>query len=213
MFKTIIFSIYIFVCSIVLVSAQQFNFDETYESTIKDAYGLVDVPLPPGKWKVYDLEEVGTVSSGNFFVYASLMPDTANDDTRRYNDDVSINLFGRNSEETDYRKSFFVCEGGWYLNSDIMKIDRRPDGTFSELCAVNLADPTVNEADVGNDIMQYHITECSDSCIELFYTLYAENYHHDKESFIEMGNNIFQNVSSVISGSSGSLSFISNFKK
>ena len=212
MIKAIIFSIYIFISSIIVVSAQQINFDNTYETSIQNAYGLTDVPLPPGKWKVYDLEEVGTVDSGDFFVYASLMPANVSEAERRYNDDVSVNLFGPNSEETEYRKSFFVCEGGWFNNSDIMKIDKRPDGTFEESCAVNLADPTVNTADVGNDIMQYHITECSESCIEFFYTLNADNYKNDKESFVEIGNNIFQNVRNITAGNPGSLSFISDYK-
>ena len=212
MIKSIIFSIYIFISSIIVVSAQQLNLDDTYESSIQNAYGLTDVPLPPGKWKVYDLEEVGTVDSGDFFVYASLMPANVSEAERRYNDDVSVNLFGPNSEETEYRKSFFVCEGGWFNNYDIMKIDKRPDGTFEESCAVNLADPTVNTADVGNDIMQYHITECSDSCIEFFYTLNADNYRNDKESFVEIGNSIFQNVRNITAGKPGSLSFISDYK-
>ena len=212
MIRTIIFSIYIFISLIIVVSAQQLYLDDTYESPIQNAYGLGDILLPPGKWKVFDLEEVGTVDSGDFFVYASLMPANVSEAERRYNDVVNVNLFGSNSEETKYRKSFFICEGSWFNNSDIMKIDRRPDGTFEETCAVNLADPTVNIDDIGGDVLQYQITECSESCIELFYTLNADNYKNDKENFVEIGNSIFQNVRNVAAGKPGSLSFISDYK-
>ena len=94
MIKTILFSAYIFITSIAVVSAQQFSLDDTYESKIKDAYGITDVPLPPGKWKIFDLEVVGTVDTGDFFVYASFMPANISDQERRYNDTVNINLFG-----------------------------------------------------------------------------------------------------------------------
>ena len=110
MIKTILFSVYFFISSIIFVSAQQLNYDETYDTEIKDAYGLLDVPLPPGEWKLFDLEEVGSVSSGDFFVYASLMPANISDQERRYNDTLAVNLFGSYSEETDYRKSYFICQ-------------------------------------------------------------------------------------------------------
>ena len=97
MIKTILFSVYFFISSIIFVSAQQLNYDETYNTEIKDAYGLLDVPLPPGEWKLFDLEEVGSVSSGDFFVYASLMPANISDQERRYNDTLAVNLFGSSS--------------------------------------------------------------------------------------------------------------------
>ena len=213
MIKTILFSAYVFITSIAVVSAQQFSLDDIYESKIKDAYGITDVPLPPGKWKIFDLEVVGTVDTGDFFVYASFMPANISDQERRYNDTVNINLFGSSSEETDYRKSYFICDQNWFAGSDIMKIDKRPDGTFEEKCGVNLADPSVNVGQVfGNTAMNYQYTLCEESCVELFYSFEGDNYKHDRENFIEIGNKIFSNVESAIAGQSSSLSFISDYK-
>ena len=126
---------------------------------------------------------------------------------------VNINLFGSSSEETDYRKSYFICEQDFFAGSDIMKIDKRPDGTFEEKCGVNLADPSVNVGQVfGNTAMNYQYTLCEESCVELFYSFEKENYKHDRKNFIEFGNKIFSNVESAIAGKSSSLSFISNYK-
>tara|TARA_B100001175_G_C19233454_1_gene506411 strand:+ start:53 stop:697 length:645 start_codon:yes stop_codon:yes gene_type:complete len=213
MIKTILFSVYFFISSIIFVSAQQLKYDETYNTEIKDAYGLLDVPLPPGEWKLFDLEEVGSVSSGDFFVYASLMPANISDQERRYNDTLAVNLFGSSSEETDYRKSYFICQQDWMAGADIIKIEKNPDGTFMEKCGVNFADPTVNVGQVfGGQGMSYHYTSCADSCIELWYNLDSANYKHDKDNFIELGNKIFASVESAIAGDPSSLSFTSDYK-
>ena len=38
------------------------------------AYNIANLPLLPGNWKVDDLEKSGSVQSGNFYVYATLVP-------------------------------------------------------------------------------------------------------------------------------------------
>ncbi len=56
------------------VNAQEFNDLETYSGSINGAYNIANLPLLPGNWKVDDLEKSGSVQSGNFYVYATLVP-------------------------------------------------------------------------------------------------------------------------------------------
>ena len=42
-----------------------------------------------------------------------------------------------------------------------------------------------------NTAMNYQYTLCEESCVELFYSFEGDNYKHDRENFIEIGNNIF----------------------
>ena len=62
--------------------AQEFNELETYSGNIKGAYGVTNLPLLPGEWKVDDLEKSGSISSGNFYVYVTMVPSEVDETTR-----------------------------------------------------------------------------------------------------------------------------------
>ena len=81
-------------------SSAELNEVEIYEGTIKGAYSVTNLPLLPGNWKVDDLEKSGSINSGNFYVYATMIPATADDATRRYNDIIFYAILGSKSEET-----------------------------------------------------------------------------------------------------------------
>ena len=53
--------------------ATEFNENSIYSGKVERAYNQADIPLLPGDWKVYDLEKSGSVPSGNFYVYATLV--------------------------------------------------------------------------------------------------------------------------------------------
>ena len=112
--------------------AQEFNELETYSGNIKGAYGVTNLPLLPGQWKVDDLEKSGSISSGNFYVYATMVPSDVDEITRRYNDIIFYAILGSKSEETEYRKTFFGCEGGGYetFEDAVINIDTRGSGNF-----------------------------------------------------------------------------------
>ena len=114
------------------VNAQEFNDLETYSGNIAGAYNIANLPLLPGNWKVDDLEKSGSVQSGNFYVYATLVPSDVDEDVRRYNDIITYALLGSKSEETSYRKTFFGCEGGFNAQEgSIVNINTRGSGTVS----------------------------------------------------------------------------------
>ena len=63
-------------------SSAELNEVEIYEGTIKGAYSVTNLPLLPGNWKVDDLEKSGSINSGNFYVYVTMIPAGADDATR-----------------------------------------------------------------------------------------------------------------------------------
>ena len=186
-------------------SSAELNEVEIYEGTIKGAYSVTNLPLLPGNWKVDDLEKSGSINSGNFYVYATMIPASADDATRRYNDIIFYAILGSKSEETSYRKTFYGCEGGFYsLEGSIVKIDSRGSGNFEEYCNVHQTEfQTFN----------YFFTDCSDVCVEVGINLDTNNYKNDRKSFEEITELLSENVRKIVRSGNGSLDFLSDYKK
>ena len=87
---------------------------ETYSGNIKGAYGVTNLPLLPGQWKVDDLEKSGSISSGNFYVYATMVPSDVDEITRRYNDIIFYAILGQNLKKQIIEKPFMVVMAGGY---------------------------------------------------------------------------------------------------
>jgi len=185
-------------------SSAELNEVEIYEGTIKGAYSVTNLPLLPGNWKVDDLEKSGSINSGNFYVYATMIPATADDATRRYNDIIFYAILGSKSEETSYRKTFYGCEGGFYsLEGSIIKIDSRGSGNFEEYCNVHQTEfQTFN----------YFFTDCSDVCVEVGINLDTNNYKKDRKSFEEITELLSENVRNIVRSGNGSLDFLTDYK-
>ena len=186
-------------------SSAELNEVEIYEGTIKGAYSVTNLPLLPGNWKVDDLEKSGSINSGNFYVYATMIPATADDATRRYNDIIFYAILGSKSEETSYRKTFYGCEGGFYsLEGSIIKIDSRGSGNFEEYCNVHQTEfQTFN----------YFFTDCSDVCVEVGINLDTNNYKDDRKSFEEITELLSENVRKIVRSGNGSLDFLNDYRK
>tara|TARA_Y100000022_G_scaffold170441_1_gene156408 strand:- start:17 stop:643 length:627 start_codon:yes stop_codon:yes gene_type:complete len=185
-------------------NSAELNEVEIYEGTIKGAYSVTNLPLLPGNWKVDDLEKSGSINSGNFYVYATMIPAEANDATRRYNDIIFYAILGSKSEETSYRKTFYGCEGGFYsLEGSIIKIDSRGSGNFEEYCNVHQTEfQTFN----------YFFTDCSDVCVEVGINLDTNNYKNDRKSFEEITELLSENVRKIVRSGNGSLDFLNDYK-
>ena len=186
-------------------SSSELNEVQIYEGTIKGAYSVTNLPLLPGNWKVDDLEKSGSINSGNFYVYATMIPATADDATRRYNDIIFYAILGSKSEETSYRKTFYGCEGGFYsLEGSIIKIDSRGSGNFEEYCNVHQTEfQTFN----------YFFTDCSDVCVEVGINLDTNNYKNDRKSFEEITELLSENVRKIVRSGNGSLDFLNDYRK
>ena len=185
-------------------SSAELNEVEIYEGTIKGAYSVTNLPLLPGNWKVDDLEKSGSINSGNFYVYATMIPAESNDATRRYNDIIFYAILGSKSEETSYRKTFYGCEGGFYsLEGSIIKIDSRGSGNFEEYCNVHQTEfQTFN----------YFFTDCSDVCVEVGINLDTNNYKNDRKSFEEITELLSENVRKIVRSGNGSLDFLNDYR-
>ena len=185
-------------------NSAELNEVEIYEGTIKGAYSVTNLPLLPGNWKVDDLEKSGSINSGNFYVYATMIPAEADDATRRYNDIIFYAILGSKSEETSYRKTFYGCEGGFYsLEGSIIKIDSRGSGNFEEYCNVHQTEfQTFN----------YFFTDCSDVCVEVGINLDTNNYKNDRKSFEEITELLSENVRNIVRSGNGSLDFLADYK-
>ena len=185
-------------------SSAELNEVEIYEGTIKGAYSVTNLPLLPGNWKVDDLEKSGSINSGNFYVYATMIPASADDTTRRYNDIIFYAILGSKSEETSYRKTFYGCEGGFYsLEGSIIKIDSRGSGNFEEYCNVHQTEfQTFN----------YFFTDCSDVCVEVGINLDTNNYKNDRKSFEEITELLSENVRKIVRSGNGSLDFLNDYR-
>lgn len=185
--------------------ALEFNELETYSGNIKGAYGVTNLPLLPGQWKVDDLEKSGSISSGNFYVYATMVPSDVDEITRRYNDIIFYAILGSKSEETEYRKTFFGCEGGGYetFEDAVINIDTRGSGNFEEYCMVD-------QSDFGN--INFFYTDCSDICVEVGINLDRESYKNDVSSIQQMAALLVENTRKTLNSSDGSFEFIESFK-
>ena len=185
--------------------ALEFNELETYSGNIKGAYGVTNLPLLPGQWKVDDLEKSGSISSGNFYVYATMVPSDVDEITRRYNDIIFYAILGSKSEETEYRKTFFGCEGGGYetFEDAVINIDTRGSGNFEEYCMVD-------QSDFGN--INFFYTDCSDICVEVGINLDRDSYKNDVSSIQQMAALLVENTRKTLNSSDGSFEFIESFK-
>ena len=187
------------------VNAQEFNNLETYSGSINGAYGVTNLPLLPGKWKVDDLEKSGSISSGNFYVYATMIPAEADEISRRYNDIIFYAILGSKSEETEYRKTFFGCEGGGYetFEDAVINIETRGSGNFEEYCMVD-------QSDFGN--INFFYTDCSDICVEVGMNLDRESYKNDLSSIKQMAKLLVENTRKTLNSENGSFDFINDYK-
>ncbi len=187
------------------VNAQEFNNLETYSGSINGAYGVTNLPLLPGKWKVDDMEKSGSISSGNFYVYATMIPAEADEISRRYNDIIFYAILGSKSEETEYRKTFFGCEGGGYetFEDAVINIDTRGSGNFEEYCMVD-------QSDFGN--INFFYTDCSDICVEVGMNLDRESYKNDLSSIKQMAKLLVENTRKTLNSENGSFDFINDYK-
>ncbi len=185
-------------------NSAELNEVEIYEGTIKGAYSVTNLPLLPGDWKVDDLEKSGSVNSGNFYVYVTMIPAGADDTTRRYNDIIFYAILGSKSEETSYRKTFYGCEGGFYsLEGSIIKIDSRGSGNFEEYC---------NAHQTEFQSFNYFFTDCSDVCVEVGINLDTNNYQNDRKSFEEITQLLSENIRKIVRSGNGSLDFIDDYR-
>ena len=186
-------------------SSAELNEVEIYEGTIKGAYSVTNLPLLPGNWKVDDLEKSGSINSGNFYVYVTMIPAGADDATRRYNDIIFYAILGSKSEETSYRKTFYGCEGGFYsLEGSIIKIDSRGSGNFEEYC---------NAHQTEFQSFNYFFTDCSDVCVEVGINLDTNNYKNDPKSFEEITELLSENVRKIVRSGNGSLDFLNDYRQ
>ena len=145
--------------------AEEFNENLLYTGTINSAYNQVDLPMLPGNWKVYDLEKSGSVPSGNFYVFANLVPlEMGQNDNASYFDNINFGIMGSKSEETDYRRTFFGCDSGFYSAAETKtkNIVTRGSGDFEETCSVAITD----EGDFGNLSNLFYYTDCGEICVE-----------------------------------------------
>ena len=185
-------------------NSTELNEVEIYEDSIKGVYSVTNLPLLPGAWKVDDIEKSGSVNSGNFYVYVTMIPADANDATRRYNDIIFYAILGSKSEETSYRKTFYGCEGGLYsLEGSIIQIDSRGSANFEEYC---------NAHQTEFQSFNFFYTDCSDVCVEVGINLDTNNYKNDRKSFEEITEKLSENVRKIVKSGNGSLEFINDYK-
>ena len=192
--------------------AEEFNENLLYTGTINSAYNQVDLPMLPGNWKVYDLEKSGSVPSGNFYVFANLVPlEMGQNDNASYFDNINFGIMGSKSEETDYRRTFFGCDSGFYSAAETKtkNIVTRGSGDFEETCSVAITD----EGDFGNLSNIFYFTDCGEICVEVSFSLYRENYNINTDDFAEFSEKLFGAIRNTVSGSGdGSLEFLSDYK-
>ena len=191
--------------------ATEFNTNSIYSGKVERAYNQADIPLLPGDWKVYDLEKSGSVPSGNFYVYATLVPSSlGSNENAAFADGINYAVLGANSEETDYRKTFYGCDAGFYTSSDTKtsKIDYRGLGNFEETCSAMAAEGTAFNAN-----HQFYYADCNEICVEVNFALFTENYTNLTESnFAELSESMFNAIRSTVSGNSESFDFLENYR-
>ena len=192
--------------------ATEFNENSIYSGKVEIAYNQADIPLLPGDWKVYDLEKSGSVPSGNFYVYATLVHESFGpNDNAFYDDSINYAVLGSNSEETDYRKTFYGCDAGIYTASvtKTNNINYRGIGNFEETCSA------LAELGQGgtNTIHQFYYTDCNDICVEINFALFKENYNNlTDENFEEFSGLMFDTIRSTVAGNNASFDFLADYK-
>lgn len=180
-------------------SANEFNENSLYADKVDRAYNQVDLPILPGKWKIYDLEKSGSVPSGNFYVYATLVPENFGpNDNAFYVDSINYAILGSNSEETDYRKTFYGCDAGIYTASptNTYNINYRGLGNFEETCSA-FSELTQGST---NTIHQFYLTDCNDICVEVNFALFKDSYNLTENNFDEFSNLLFNSIRATIAG-------------
>ena len=208
MFKNIIISLSLLLISISFSNATELNEQVFYKGEIKNAYNQNDLPILPGNWKVYDLEKSGSVPSGNFYVYATLVPEEVGPTDNAFNfDGINYAVLGSKSEETSYRKSFYACDAGWITDADVTttNIDSRGSGNFEETCSV------IGEI---NPFYTFFYTDCNEICVEVNFTLHRQNYSISDGDFASASDQIFKAIRNTVNGqgSSDLSQILSNYK-
>tara|TARA_A100001011_G_C14116645_1_gene759379 strand:+ start:267 stop:902 length:636 start_codon:yes stop_codon:yes gene_type:complete len=197
--------------SISIAISTEFNENSIYSGKVERAYNQVDIPLLPGNWKILDLEKSGSVPSGNFFVYATLVPESFGpNDNNFFNDSINYAVLGANSEETDYRKSFYGCDSSFYTaaTTNTTDINYRGLGNFEESCSA------LPELDQVGTLAQFYLTDCNEICVEVNFTLFMENYKINENNFEALSKSIFDAIRSTMAGngSDESFAFLSNYQ-
>ena len=183
-----------FLASISFSNATEFNENSLYSNQVESAYNQIDLPLLPGSWKIYDLEKSGSVASGNFYVYATLVPEILQPGDNSLNfDGITFAVLGSKSEETDYRRSFYACDAGWITDSKVTtsNINTRGSGNFEETCSV------INEI---QPFYTFFFTDCSEICVEVNFGLKASDYNINENNFDSVSSEIFAAIRNTITG-------------
>ncbi len=192
--KIIVSTLIAFFTLISFSNATEFNENSLYSNQVESAYNQIDLPLLPGTWKIYDLEKSGSVASGNFFVYATLVPEVLKPSDNSLNfDGINFAVLGSKSEETDYRRSFYACDAGWITDSKVTtsNINTRGSGNFEETCSV------INEI---NPFYTFFFTDCAEICVEVNFSLRASDYEINENNFDDVSSEIFAAIRNTISG-------------
>ena len=181
-----------FLASISFSNATEFNENSLYSDKVESAYNQIDLPLLPGSWKIYDLEKSGSVASGNFYVYATLVPEVLQPGDNSLNfDGITFAVLGSKSEETDYRRSFYACDAGWITDSKVTtsNINTRGSGNFEETCSV------INEI---QPFYTFFYTDCSEICVEVNFALKASDYNINENNFDSVSSEIFMAIRNTV---------------
>jgi len=181
-----------FLASISFSNATEFNENSLYSDKVESAYNQIDLPLLPGSWKIYDLEKSGSVASGNFYVYATLVPEVLQPGDNSLNfDGITFAVLGSKSEETDYRRSFYACDAGWITDSKVTtsNINTRGSGNFEETCSV------INEI---QPFYTFFYTDCSEICVEVNFALKASDYNINANNFDSVSSEIFMAIRNTV---------------
>ena len=181
-----------FLASISFSNATEFNETSLYSDKVESAYNQIDLPLLPGSWKIYDLEKSGSVASGNFYVYATLVPEVLQPGDNSLNfDGITFAVVGSKSEETDYRRSFYACDAGWITDSKVTtsNINTRGSGNFEETCSV------INEI---QPFYTFFYTDCSEICVEVNFALKASDYNINANNFDSVSSEIFMAIRNTV---------------
>ncbi len=181
-----------FLASISFSNATEFNENSLYSDKVESAYNQIDLPLLPGSWKIYDLEKSGSVASGNFYVYATLVPEVLQPGDNSLNfDGITFAVLGSKSEETDYRRSFYACDAGWITDSKVTtsNINTRGSGNFEETCSV------INEI---QPFYTFFYTDCSEICVEVNFALKASDYNINANNFESVSSEIFTAIRNTV---------------
>ena len=209
--KLITLTSIVFFVLVSFAAATEFNTNSVYSGKVERAYNQADIPLLPGDWKVYDLEKSGSIPSGNFYVYATLVPSSlGSNENAAFADGINYALLGANSEETDYRKTFYGCDAGFYTSSvtKTSNINYRGLGNFEETCSA------LSETGASfNPTHQFYYADGNEICVEVSFGLYKENYTNLTETnFAEVSESMFNAIRSTVTGNDASFDFLADYK-